>query len=220
MNRLRSQDEIVLPRWCFRLATDLEKLSWSFGRVTTKGTCCGGLADPRIFGHTEDYRCVCGKVVGGPEVSGRICSECGVRVGQAMIERSTRCGHIELFLPVCHPWQSEHRFQIVPVSPVGLRSDLLSERYFRILESDARIRNVAKGSGAQWFETLVNPSIEVAGPVKTIQAQVNALIDGDPESGYDDCLARLFEKHLRGLGSAIDIFARGIGLVVNVSVRV
>jgi len=121
-------------------ATDTEKRGWSYGRVTGPGTDPGGLSDPRIFGHDQDYRCPCTRLVGGPEVDGQVCATCGVSVGVAAVQQTRRCAHIELVAPMQHPWNVDCLFQVLCVVPLRLRSSTrdgtITKRYERILELD------------------------------------------------------------------------------------
>ncbi len=61
-----------------------------------------GLFCPRIFGPVEDHRCECGQVEGIP-LRGTICEACGVECTRSAVRRE-RFGHVELVVPVVHPW--------------------------------------------------------------------------------------------------------------------
>ncbi len=60
-----------------------------------------GLFCARIFGPTEDLRCLCGKLV-GPEYAGQSCDRCGVLCGERRL-RGERWGHIVSPMPLIHP---------------------------------------------------------------------------------------------------------------------
>lgn len=61
----------------------------------------GGLFCEQIFGPMPELKCACG-FTAGPEAAGKTCTECGAVVTWKE-NRSSRSGHIELAVPVCHP---------------------------------------------------------------------------------------------------------------------
>ncbi|MDO8582241.1 MAG: hypothetical protein Q7S16_05215 [bacterium] len=86
--------------------------SWSSGHVTERGAFMedsdlkpreGGLYCKRIFGPTEDYECGCGRRW-SPRYDNRICNVCGIAIEERCQRRLFRFGHIDLVLPVIHPW--------------------------------------------------------------------------------------------------------------------
>ncbi|MEM9073096.1 MAG: hypothetical protein AAGE52_31620 [Myxococcota bacterium] len=93
-----------------RIATADEVLETSCGLVKKPETVNyrtfkpehDGLWCARIFGPTEDDECLCGRLKG--EVHrGATCAKCGVTVGTKEV-RHTRFGHIDLPVPVIHPF--------------------------------------------------------------------------------------------------------------------
>jgi len=92
------------------LASDEQKLDWSYGKVVKPETINyrtykaerDGLFDERIFGPTKNYECYCGKYK-GIRYKGVICDKCGVEVTHSRVRRE-RMGHIELASPVAHVW--------------------------------------------------------------------------------------------------------------------
>jgi|WetSurMetagenome_2_1015567.scaffolds.fasta_scaffold474645_1 DNA-directed RNA polymerase beta' subunit len=130
-----------------RIAEDREVLRRSFGRVSVAGAMphCDAkhdkdtLFDPRIFGPVENWSCACGQFR-GTELRGRICSQCGVRIGRAPLLRRSRFGHIELRAPVHHPLDANRKIGVIPVIPVAYRSDSgesdLDYLYSRVLEAN------------------------------------------------------------------------------------
>ena len=84
--------------------------SWSKGEVTKPETINyrtfkperDGLFCAKIFGPTQDYRCLCGKYK-GLKYKGIICEKCGVEVTLSAVRRD-RMGHIELNSKVAHIW--------------------------------------------------------------------------------------------------------------------
>src|SRR5436309_8173138 len=61
-----------------------------------------GLFCEKIFGHTKDWECYCGKYK-RVRFKGIICERCGVEVTRSKVRRE-RMGHIELAAPVVHIW--------------------------------------------------------------------------------------------------------------------
>ncbi len=84
--------------------------SWSFGEVTKPETINyrtfkperDGLFCAKIFGPTQDFRCLCGKYK-GLKYKGIVCEKCGVEVTLSAVRRE-RMGHIELNAKVAHIW--------------------------------------------------------------------------------------------------------------------
>ncbi|GHO50822.1 hypothetical protein KSX_89850 [Ktedonospora formicarum] len=83
---------------------------WSHGEVQKPETINyqtqqpeeDGLFCQRIFGPTRDWSCACGKYQ-RIRTPGVICKHCGVALAPASVRRS-RMGHIELAVPIAHPW--------------------------------------------------------------------------------------------------------------------
>ncbi len=83
---------------------------WSSGEVTKPETINyrtfkperDGLFCAKIFGPTQDYRCLCGKYK-GLKYKGIVCEKCGVEVTVSAVRRD-RMGHIELNSKVAHIW--------------------------------------------------------------------------------------------------------------------
>ena len=102
----------------------------SFGRVHDGTFPCpqereqirGTLFDPAIFGPERDWECDCGAMA-GKEHEDRICSLCGVRVGNARSLRETRFGHVVLGEGVAHPMFEGCSIDVLPVLPIASRTD-------------------------------------------------------------------------------------------------
>src|SRR5438067_8891973 len=100
-------------------------MSWSHGEVTKPETINyrtlrperDGLFCERIFGHTRDWECHCGKYK-RYRYKGIICDKCGVEVTRSKVRRE-RMGHIKLASPVSHAWY----FKGIP-SRMGLLLDM------------------------------------------------------------------------------------------------
>ncbi len=83
---------------------------WSSGEVTKPETINyrtfkperDGLFCAKIFGPTQDFRCLCGKYK-GLKYKGIVCEKCGVEVTMSSVRRE-RMGHIELNSKVAHIW--------------------------------------------------------------------------------------------------------------------
>ena len=98
---------------------------WSYGEVKKPETINyrtlkperDGLFCERIFGHTKDWECHCGKYK-KIRFKGKVCDRCGVEVTRAKVRRE-RMGHIELAAPVSHIWY----FKGIP-SRMGLLLDI------------------------------------------------------------------------------------------------
>lgn len=99
----------------------------SHGRLTT-AACLnprtrrperGGPLCMRIFGPVVDHCCLCRKYR-GPQHAGRTCEKCGVQVALARV-RGERFGHLELVVPLRHPWLPELPVHTLAVLPPLLR---------------------------------------------------------------------------------------------------
>ena len=98
--------------------------SWSSGEVTRAETInyrtgqpeAGGLFCECIFGPTKDWTCACGTyrrtTHRQPSPPGVCCERCGVAVTTSRVRRE-RMGHIELAVPVAHPWFSRGHPSII-----------------------------------------------------------------------------------------------------------
>ncbi len=96
----------------FRLASPDEIRSWSSGEVTKPHTINyrngqpdpHGLLSERIFGPMQDWTCSCGRHRRQyAPTPGFVCARCGVELAPRRVRRE-RMGHIELAVPVAHPW--------------------------------------------------------------------------------------------------------------------
>lgn len=84
--------------------------SWSYGEVKKPETINyrtfkperDGLFCDCIFGPTKDWECHCGKYK-YIKHKGIVCDRCGVEVTESKVRRE-RFGHIELAVPIAHPW--------------------------------------------------------------------------------------------------------------------
>lgn len=92
------------------LASPAQIRSWSSGEVKEPTTINyrtqkpekDGLFCERIFGPTQDWTCACRKYI-RQRRAGQVCEQCGVALAPARVRRE-RMGHIELSVPVVHPW--------------------------------------------------------------------------------------------------------------------
>jgi len=108
--------------------------SWSSGEVTKPETINyrtfkperDGLFCAKIFGPTQDYRCLCGKYK-GLKYNGIVCEKCGVEVTLSSVRRE-RMGHIELNSKVAHIWF----FKGIP-SRIGVMLEISSKELEHIV---------------------------------------------------------------------------------------
>ena len=128
----------------YRVATDAEIHSWSFGQIakprvshsTSLEDHIATLNDQRIFGPLESFRCGCGQY-DGSQYDGLVCDRCGVKV-TTTDARKTRFGHIDFGLgTVEHPFDATASMGCFPVIPaVYLESSAgtaLCSRYDQLL---------------------------------------------------------------------------------------
>lgn len=98
------------PSLSISLASPNDIRCWSYGRIAThelfdfehRRFHDAGLFSERIFGPIRDYRCACGKFFGAHQI-GVVCDECGVSLRPRAVRRQ-RMAHIELPVPIVHPW--------------------------------------------------------------------------------------------------------------------
>src|SRR5438270_2172846 len=96
------------------IASPMQIRAWSSGEVTLPETINyltgkpepHGLFCERIFGPTRDWTCACGKYR-RERTPGFVCEACGVEITSSSVRRE-RMGHIELAVPVAHPWFARH----------------------------------------------------------------------------------------------------------------
>lgn len=110
----------------YRPATGAEVRAESFGLLKSARINAeqdwrkqrGSFDDQAAFGPKRDFECACGKYV-GQNYADIVCDQCGVKVSTADTRRS-RCGHINLPLPVFHPLGRDHaHLDALPVLPVA-----------------------------------------------------------------------------------------------------
>ncbi len=114
--------------------------SWSYGEVTKPETINyrtfkperDGLFCAKIFGPTQDFRCLCGKYK-GLKYKGIVCEKCGVEVTLSAVRRE-RMGHIELNSKVAHIWF----FKGIP-SRIGVLLEISSKELEHIIYYESYI---------------------------------------------------------------------------------
>jgi TPR repeat protein len=132
--------------------------SWSYGAVKrplaydeqTRRPVRDGLYCERIFGPERDWECSCGKYK-GTKYKGIICDRCGVKVTHSRI-RGERMGHINLAVPVLHPWFALHRPNVVAALlrvPAERVADLLAFELIVIDPGGTAMRRGQVYSGPQ-----------------------------------------------------------------------
>ncbi|BCL79601.1 DNA-directed RNA polymerase subunit beta' [Ktedonobacteria bacterium brp13] len=144
---MRDVDTIAALR--IGLASPERIRSWSHGEVTkpdtihyrTQKPVKDGLFCEIIFGPTRDWSCACGKYHGKRQV-GCICDKCGVELAPASVRRE-RMGHIELAVPIAHPWYLRAIGLLLDLSPWHVSSLLAYQRYL-VLHIDEEQRSKAQ----------------------------------------------------------------------------
>ena len=122
--------------------------AWSFGEVTEPETINyrtqqpepNGLFSERIFGPIKNGCCFCGKYkrVRKP---GTKCEKCGVELTSSSVRRQ-RMGHINLVVPIAHPWFAKSAPSIIALlldlSPRQLNAILSYSAYVVLAFDEAR----------------------------------------------------------------------------------
>ncbi len=106
----KPQSTDTLTQMLLTLSSDAQIRARSHGEVQKPETLnyrthkpeAGGLFCARIFGPIADYECVCGKYK-RMKHRGVVCEKCGVEVIASKVRRE-RFGHVDLPVPVLHPW--------------------------------------------------------------------------------------------------------------------
>jgi DNA-directed RNA polymerase subunit beta' len=142
------------------LASPEQIRSWSAGEIKRAETLNfrtlkpepGGLLCERIFGPVKDWTCACGRYR-RKRIPGFICPHCGVEVGPRRLRRE-RMGHIELAVPVAHPWFARATPSIL-ATLLGLSrsqlSGILAYRDYLVLSIDEPARARLLESGAERY---------------------------------------------------------------------
>ena len=118
------------------LASREQIRQWSHGEVTKSETLHyrthtpvgDGLFCQRIFGPVRNWSCACGKYQ-HVRRAGFICEQCGVELAPASVRRE-RMGHIELAVPLVHPWfVRDHTISLLlDLSPSQLSALVTAQR--------------------------------------------------------------------------------------------
>jgi DNA-directed RNA polymerase beta' subunit len=159
-----------------------------------------GLMCAKIFGPIKDYECLCGKYKALQD-RGAVCEKCGVEVISSS-RRTTRIGHVELAMPVLHPWlaplartledPSPLMMHVVPIMPPALRpgaDDDINDLYRRIINRNNRLRRL---------EELNAPEDITTREKEMLKSAVEQLFDN--EHTERACLGA-DEQPLRSLGA-------------------
>lgn len=147
----------------------------SYGEVTSSGMMnyrtseieeCGLLSE-KIFGPTRDWECRCGhrnyNLMRSKET---VCKECGVEFCESKV-RYERIGHIELGVPVKHPFLKNKTISALPVLPPELRphiklksgrylTDDLNALYKEIILLNNYVRRLGTSSYTERLQNAVN----------------------------------------------------------------
>src|SRR5579859_7816654 len=154
--------------------------SWSRGEVSQPETINyrtqkpekDGLFCERIFGPTRDWSCACGKYQRKRQ-PGFVCEKCGVELAPACIRRE-RLGHIELAVPVVHPWYLRSR-AIGLLLDLSLRkiSAVLAYQYYLVLMIDEHMRE------KELAQQAITPTSDTDCSPLLASLQPGDLIDGN-----------------------------------------
>ncbi len=156
----------------YRLATDQEVRSWSFGLLksirflpaTKWEQQRGTLDDQSIFGPRKNLECACGKYQ-GPNYRNRICDRCGVKVTSPDARRQ-RFAHIEMPVSMEHPLgATAERLSTIPVLPAAFFESSGGEALAKLY--DDLILAVISGS-VEELRIGWNRLIELLVPVLTV----------------------------------------------------
>jgi DNA-directed RNA polymerase subunit beta' len=132
--------------------------AWSHGEVTRAETIHyrthkpvpGGLFCEVIFGPVRDWTCACGRFRHARR-PGFVCPSCGVELAPATVRRE-RLGHIELAVPIVHPWFLRDRTVslLLNLSPWQLAALLAEERYLVLqINEEQRSAEVTRAQTVQ-----------------------------------------------------------------------
>ncbi len=138
----------------------------------------GGLFCPRIFGPIHSFRCACGAL--GMRQAGQVCEACGVESASTSVRRK-RFGHIELPIPVVHPWRPDLQLEAIPVLPADLRPRVpLDDGRFATSDLNMLYRQVITQSHkVTRLMALDAPEHIVERECDSLQQAVSALFDND-----------------------------------------
>lgn len=209
--------------YCGKLSFEIDELSdddilkMSHGEVVHSGMIYstrkpekGGLFCEAIFGLEENYACKCEKYV-GEQYSEKICEKCRVEITYSDV-RYERFGHIELVMPMQHPFIPNRTMSIIPILPPMLRpmvtigvgryaTDDLNNLYESIIIKNKRLK-----SSIEIFKSNDSMSSIIEENKQSLQNAINNLF-GDADNNCStqktiqkksliDHLKELFTQHL------------------------
>jgi hypothetical protein len=184
--------------WHYRLATDRDICSWSFGVLTAPRSDeaqgwsqrRGTLDDQAIFGPVRDYECACGKY-SGRQCSAMICDICGTKVTVTAVRRK-RFGHVRFPLPVPHPFGNA-LLTVFPILPAAFHSRGRSD----VTPLYGELFDVINATTLRSHANPDEPSKNIAAALQRIIEEIL------PSATY------AHESHL----PEAEVFARGLALV-------
>ena len=165
--------------------SDDEIREMSYGEVTkaetfnvrTHSAERDGLFCEKIFGPVNDWKCRCGKYQ-HIRYKGVVCEKCGVEVTVSSV-RYERFGHIELAVPIKHPFLPGKTLSVLPVLPPELRpmvrrhddrcitSDL-TDLYRRVINRNNRMKRLLE---------LGAPEMIVTNEICMLQKSIDSLFN-------------------------------------------
>lgn len=198
--------------------SDDEIRKMSCGEVTkpddfnyrTYGAESGGLYCEKIFGPISDYSCRCGKYK-GVRYKGGICDKCGVEVTTSEV-RYQRFGHLELAVPIQHPFLPNRMLTVLPVLPAELRPAWQNRgRIFCSSPNDLYRRVINRNNRLKKMISSETPTIMLRNEEILLQEEIdglfnNAYCNKKVFSAFNqlslslaDRLKNFFTKHLKGV---------------------
>ena len=178
----------------------------SYGEVTksdginnhTQKPEAGGIFCERIFGPTRDWWCHCGRYK-GTRHKGVICGNCGVEVTESKV-RYERIGHIELSVPVKHPFLKDKTITVLPILPPELRLHirLKTGQYLTSDLNDMYRRIINWNNQVGRRKEMGSPAVLLSADIERLQAAVNDLMLGSQAHNTSllNELGKLFVKNM------------------------
>lgn len=159
-----------------------------------------GLLSEKIFGPTRDWECRCGhrnyNLMRRKET---VCKECGVEFCESKV-RYERIGHIELSVPVKHPFLKDKTITVLPILPPELRPHirLKTGQYLTSDLNDMYRRIINWNNQVGRRKEIGSPAILLSADIERLQAAVNNLMLGSQmhNTSLLKELGKLFVKNM------------------------
>lgn len=159
-----------------------------------------GLLSEKVFGPTRDWECRCGhrnyNLMRRKET---VCKECGVEFCESKV-RYERIGHIELSVPVKHPFLKDKTITVLPILPPELRPHirLKTGQYLTSDLNDMYRRIINWNNQVGRHKEIGSPAILLSADIERLQAAVNDLMLGSQmhNTSLLKELGKLFVKNM------------------------